>query len=93
LSVTPKLDPNYTHLSSRAIKLTNNSGHTITIGTPTISGIDTTKLQFCAAGSRCPYSSDCGSLTDGGTCHLWFEALKNDGAGLGSNKGKITVNV
>lgn len=92
LVITPELDPNYTHLSSRAIKLTNNTGHTITIGTPTISGIDATKLQFCAVGSRCPYSSDCGSLADGATCHLWFEALKNDHAGLGANKGTITVN-
>lgn len=93
LVITPELDPNYTHLSSRAIKLTNTSGHTITIGTPTINGIDKTKLQFCAAGSRCPYLSDCGSLADGGTCHLWFEALQNDRAELGANKGTITVNI
>lgn len=92
LAVMPENDD--VHLAARAIKLINTSGHTMVVGTPVIGGIDATRVRFCAADSNCAYKTDCGSLAgDGGICHLWFEALKNDSAGFGTDSGIITLNI
>ena len=104
LAIFPDTDSADLHLGYRAIKILNAYSESATLKSIALSSTDpiASKIKYCSpTDTACVYKTDSKCVVDtsdrilaaGESCKIWFKALDNDAAGLGSVSGSSGVTV